>query len=135
MKGTIHTETDRAGLIELVNKLDLAKPYSWEVKRKVIRRSISQNRLERLWLACISEEVGDDPNSLHDIFKEMFLEPKTIEQFGVVKIVYSSKDLNTLQFDTFLKRIQAKVAEYGIILPTPEDLIWESFYDRYKDRT
>ena len=134
MKGKLITEQDRQGLIEFINKLDLSRIFYWEIKKHIKRRSISQNRLERLWLACISEETGDDPNSLHEIFKEMYLEPIETTAFGVTKLIYTTKNLNTIQFNTFLNRIQALAAEYGIILPTPDDQIWDSFYEQYKDR-
>ena len=134
MKGKLITETDRKGLIEYINKLILTKPFYWEIKRKVVRRSISQNRLERLWLACIEDETGTPADNLHDIFKEMFLEPEIVEWNGVEKKVYTSRNLGTILFGVFLDRIQAEAGDMGIVLPNPSDLIWDSFYDHYKDR-
>ncbi|MCK5612895.1 hypothetical protein KAR91_64070 [Candidatus Pacearchaeota archaeon] len=134
MKGKLTSETDRQGLLEYINKLDLSKVFHWEIKKHIKRRTISQNRLERLWLACIEEETGNESNYMHDIFKEMFLEPKWVLWNGIEKKVYTSKDLNTAQFALFLDKIQAESANMGIILPTPDDLIWDSFYEQYKDR-
>ena len=134
MKGVIHTEQDRQGLVELINKLDIARPYSWEVKRKVKRRTISQNALYWLWLTCIQDETGNDRNDLHEYFKERLLVAKYVDMFGMSFMSKSTKGLTTAQFKEYLDMIQAAMAVEGIALPNPEDLIFDSFVEQYRDR-
>jgi hypothetical protein len=57
-----------------------------------------------------------------------------VEVFGAIVPVKSTKGLNTTQFKEYLDRIQAAMSQEGIILPNPEDLQFEQFYDHYKDR-
>jgi len=134
MKGKLITETDRKGLIEYINKLILAKPFYWEIKRKVVRRSISQNSLYWMWLTCIQEETGNDRNDLHEYFKNTYINPTRAEIFNEIVRIQSTKNLTTTQFKEYLDVIQVKMSQEGIILPNPDDLIWDSFYDHYKDR-
>ena len=134
MKGLLNNDHDRAGLIELLNKLDLSKPYSWEVKRKVKRRTISQNSLYWLWLTCIQEETGNARDDLHEYFKGTYLLPKYIDAFGENFMIHSTKGLTTAQFKEYLDMIQASMAQEGIALPTPDDLIFDSFVEHYSNR-
>lgn len=91
--------------------------------------------MERLWLACIAEETGEDSNELHEYFKRKWLQPKTIIMFSERNEYYSTRDLNTIQFKEFLDKIQAFASsELGIILPIPEDKAWDQFYESYRDK-
>jgi hypothetical protein len=45
----------------------------------------------------------------------------------------STKKLNTAEFTAFLDKVQQFAAGEGIILPNPEDLYFEQFYQQYKD--
>lgn len=134
MKGKLKSDTDRQALIEYVNKLNLDKEYSWEVTRKTIRRSISQNALYWMWLTCIQDETGNDRNDLHEYFKGKLLIARYIDVFGDSIMIKSTKGLTTAQFADYLNMIQVEMAQEGIILPDPDDLIWESFYDTYKNK-
>ena len=134
MKGKLITEQDRQGLIEFINKLDLSRIFYWEIKKHIKRRSISQNSLYWLWLTCIQDETGNERNDLHEYFKGTYLLPKVIEAFGENFQIHSTKGLTTAQFKEYLDMIQASMAQEGIVLPDPNDLIWDSFYEQYKDR-
>lgn len=134
MRGKIKTDSDRIGLIDYLNKLDLKRSYTWEVKRPVIRRSISQNSLYWLWLTCIQDETGNDRNDLHEYFKRRFISYHIVSVFDVECDVYSTKGLTTAQFKEYLDKIQSSMSIEGIVLPNPEDLIWDSFYEHYKDK-
>ena len=135
MKGKLQTENDRHGLIEHIQKLDLTKPFFWEIKRRVVRRSISQNSLYWLWLTCIEDETGNNRDDLHEeYFKKTYIRPKELTIFGRTAYRRSTKDLSTSQFKEYLDKIQIDMAQEGIALPNPEDLIWDSFYEHYKDK-
>jgi len=135
MKRQLKTEMDRDMVLAQIKRLDLSKDYSVEIFQKRKIRSISQNRLERLWLTCISFETGEDIDRLHDIFKKKFLEPEVVEMYGEKVERYSTRDLSTIQFKYFLDRIQLFAnTELGITLPNPEDQYWDEFYSFYIDR-
>ena len=134
MKGKLNNEVDRQGLIEYIQKLDLSRVFFWEIKKHVQRRSISQNSLYWLHMAVISDETGNDVNYLHEIFKEQFLIPVIVDYFGTTKEVRSTKRLTTKQFSEYMEKITAEVSSYGIVLPMPDDLIFDSFMEHYKGR-
>ena len=135
MKKKLITEEDRNQAITALVKIDLSKGYYFELLKRRKVRTISQNRLERLWLACIAEETGHDSNELHDYFKEKYIEPEEIIIFGEKKIIYSTRNLNTIQFKQFLDKIQTfSSVELGIILPIPEDKAWDAFYETFRDK-
>jgi len=134
MKGKLRNDNDRNGLIEHINKLDLTKVFYWEIKKHIRRRTISQNALYWLWLTCIQDETGNDRYDLHEYFKHTFILPQGIEAFGNYIQVHSTKKLSTSQFKEYLDMIQAKMSVEGIVLPNPDDLIWDSFHEHYKDR-
>jgi hypothetical protein len=131
----LKTEVDRNMVLAQIQRLDLSKNYSIEISQKKKVRTLSQNRLERLWLKCISFETGTDTNVLHDIFKKKFLEPESIEQYGVKIDRYTTTNLNTIQFKYYLDKIQEFAnSELGIKLPNPDEKYWEEFYEFYTDK-
>jgi CTP:phosphocholine cytidylyltransferase-like protein len=135
MKKKLITEEDRNQAITSLVKITLTEGWWFELTKRRKVRTVSQNRLERLWLACISFETGNDANELHDYFKEKWIEPKEVIIFEEKKMVYSTRNLNTVQFKYFLDKIQAFVStELGITLPVPEDKAWDSFYETYRDK-
>ena len=134
MRGKLTSDTDRQGLIEYINKLDLSKVFHWEIKKHIKRRTISQNALYWLWLTCVQDETGNDRNDLHEYFKTVYLKPNIIEVFDNSVSIRSTKGLATAQFKEYLDRIQAAMIIEGITLPDPDNLIWDSFYQHYKDK-
>ena len=87
-----------------------------------------------LWLTCIQDETGNDRNDLHEYFKQILILPQETAIFGNFIEFRSTKKLSTSQFKEYLDMIQAKMSIEGIVLPNPEDLIWDSFYEHYKDK-
>lgn len=134
MKFLIHNEHSRRVVFEYLEKLNLNKKYSVEITLKRETRTLSQNRLYWLYLACLEQETGNDKEALHDYFKRKWLRKNTTElQNEQIISVYSTKELNTVQFKAYIDRIVLFAAEEGIILPDPNDLSWSQFYDTYKD--
>ena len=83
-------------------------------------RTAQQNRLYWAWLRVIAESTGDDENSLHEVFKRMFLPPKFVTYRGKeVKMPRSTTELNTGEFTDYLMRVEKEAGELNVILPQP----------------
>ena len=128
--------SDKTKVIDYINRLPETKQYVVEVKLKRNRRSVDQNSLYWCWLSCIMDETGEHKDDLHEYFKQHFLgvdERFVFNKYQVV-VTKSTTKLDTKQMTDYLERIQQFAsAELGIILPNPEDLYWEEFYNKYKD--
>jgi hypothetical protein len=130
----IRTEADKKAVCEYLSKLDISqREYAVKVAKKADKRTLSQNRLYYLWLNCISAETGNDVEDLHEYFKLKFIgiHSRIIYGENVVR-TYSTTDLNTEQFTAYLDKVQRWAnVEQGIILPNPDDMYWEQFYNEY----
>lgn len=87
-------------------------------------RSLSQNAYYWAYLRIISDETGDDENSLHEYLKRLLLPPKFmhVHLSGTeveVKVPASTSDLSKSDFAEYLERICATT---GVPLPDPRDL-------------
>lgn len=70
------------------------------------KRSTSQNAYMWLYLGVISQETGDDANSLHEYFKRTLLPPKFIKVMGKeIKIPQSTTELSKSDMSEYLDRI------------------------------
>lgn len=117
------------------NKLKENKQYIVDIKEKRSQRSVNQNALYWLWVACICDETGGNKDQIHEELKQMFL-PKE-QAKGITEIVerpVSTTSLDTLQFKQYLDKIQVFAnTELGIDLPNPDDLVWEQFESTYEN--
>ena len=99
------------------------------------QRTLDQNRLYWLWLTCISQNTGNDKDSLHEYFILRYLQPELIQVFE--KIIYkrlSTTLLDTRRFTEYLNKIQIFAnTELAIELPNPEDKKFAEFYKYYKN--
>ena len=136
MKRKLSTELDRNMVIAYIQRLDITKKlYTVETLEKRVGRTISQNNLYWLWIACIEHETGQDRNELHDLFKDMFILPVETEVLGRKIIRHTTTDKDTLQFKQYLDKIQILAStELGIKLPDPKDKYWQEFYEYYVDK-
>ena len=88
------------------------------IKPEHAQRSIQQNRFYWLYLGVISEETGDDRNSLHEFFKRKFLPPEYITHFGeTIKIPNITTNLSKSEMVEYMMRIEALT---GVPVPDPE---------------
>jgi hypothetical protein len=128
--------SDKQKVIDYVTRLPDGKQYTVEIKRKREKRTIDQNRLYWLWLSCIMDETGEHKDALHEFFKSYFLgvtENFVFDKYQVV-IPNSTTKLNTKEMTDYLERVQQFAnVELGIVLPNPEDLYWEEFYNHYEN--
>jgi len=135
MKEKLHTDFDRDRVIGIIRRLDLSKPYTVEIRQRKGRRTLDQNALLWLWLTCISHETGNDKDALHEYFKQKFLQPEVVKIGDEEINHYSTRKLTTAQFKYYLDSIQVFASsELAITLPDPDDKIWDSFYEFYRDK-
>jgi hypothetical protein len=135
MKFKIQNTSDKESIKAYIDSLPENHRHDVNIVRYRKKRSLPQNRLYWLWLACISFETGNDKNDLHDEFRKRYLPIKeTIVLEIRKKKLTSTTELNSKQFTQYLDKIQIFAsAELGIKLPDPTDLYFEQFYEQYKD--
>ena len=134
MKFRFINKAGRQVVFDYLDKCKEGVEYEVEVKRYFKKRSIPQNRLYWLYIACIMDETGNDRNTIHNELREMFL-PVRYGRLGdkVTKNLTSTTTLNTKQFKDYTDQVVVWAAvELGIILPDPKDQYWEQFYEQYK---
>ena len=129
----IVTEQTKKAAISYIEKLKEGKRYDVSISQHRNKRSVPQNRLYFLWLNCISAETGNEVEELHDYFKDNFLTRRVVVFGEERNAATSTTKLNTSEFTAFLDKVQQFAAGEGIILPNPEDLYFEQFYQQYKD--
>lgn len=134
MKFKLYSLESKEAVKSYIDKLPPLKKYDVEIKLHRELRSLSQNRLERLWLNCISMETGNSANYLHEYFKDEYLPREEVVIFGkVINRAVSTTTLSTLEFKYYLDKIQVFAStELGIILPNPDDLHFAQFYEQYE---
>jgi len=108
------------------------------------KRTLKQNSLYWMWLACIEDETGNDKNFLHDYFVKRFMVTEEIDAFGDVIDFAKSLRLSdaevkrtstrsTKQFTNYLDQIQMfAIRELNISLPIPEDKDYDGFLFTYE---
>lgn len=107
--------------------------YHITIKKVSEKRSIAQNDLLWMWMACIENETGTPKDEVYMYYCKRFLMKTTTIGQKMERIYLTSSKLNTEQMTTFLNQIQTDAAtELGITLPTPQDRFFEAFYADYK---
>tara|TARA_R110000744_G_scaffold74141_1_gene148256 strand:+ start:270 stop:632 length:363 start_codon:yes stop_codon:yes gene_type:complete len=98
-----------------------------EIKDDKDSRSIKQNRLYWEWVSVIGGELGYTKDETHVILRDKFLGyTETTTKLSVIKELRSTTKLKVKEFKDYLEQIDILMSEYGIILPRPEDLYYES---------
>jgi len=93
------------------------------VGKKRNTRSDSQNRYYWAYLGIISDENGDDPDYLHEVFKRRFIKPEFVTVLGKeYKLPGSTTKLSKQEFGEYITRIEA---ETGIPAPNPEEYFYQ----------
>ena len=108
--------------------------YILTAKQEKDRRSINQNALMWMWFECIARETGQNRLDIYDYYRSLYLSRMVTVNEKEVQVSSGTSSLDTKQFTEFLNHVQADAAaEFGIKLPTPEDLYWEEFSNEYKN--
>jgi len=104
----------------------------WQLVIEKPNRTDLENRTFWGWLRLISEETGNDQQTLYKHYCEQF-NPQGCTYFKDGKFSRGgTSELNTKQFAQFLTEIKADVSvELGIVLPTSEDASFNEFYSIY----
>lgn len=109
--------------------------YTVVIKRKSEKRSVSQNALMWMWFACIADNTGNTKEDVHDAYCLKFLTHSFEIDGKWYRVPGRTSELDMIGFTEFLNKVQADAGtELGIILPNPEDLMYEEFYQTYKNR-
>ncbi len=86
------------------------------------KRSLNQNAYYWACLDIIEDSTGQSRDDLHRLFKGMFLPRKEVTLGGKKYFLAgSTSDLTKGQFVDYLLKISAKVADLGIVLPSPDE--------------
>lgn len=127
-------QKDKDKAIAYITDLPEGKRYHVKVTLKREKRTVDQNSLYWLWIACIRDETGNEKDFLHDHFRGKYIGYDEQVVFGeVIRKPKSTTRLDTKQFTLYLESIRVFAAsELGIVLPDPEDKYWQDFYDKYK---
>lgn len=103
------------------------------LKKVVKQRSNNQNAMMWMWFTCLSQDTGATKDDFYDYYREKFLSRTVIINGNETKVTTGTSKLDTLAMTEFLNKVQADAAsEFGVKLPTPEDLYWEEFQNYYK---
>ena len=124
----IRNESDKDKAIGHINALNMDKPWQMECKPYKKNRSLSQNKLYFMWMKVIGDSIGYTSEEMHAIMADKFLTTEFVEYGGnKIKRDKSTSRLNTKEFTEYLEKIDRWAAgEMGIVLPSPEDLIYEA---------
>ena len=90
-------------------------------------RSSKQNRLMWEWINVLSVETGYAKDEMHAIMRDKFLGYNEVTtKAGTIRELRSTTKLKVGEFKDYLEQIDIFASEYGIVLPRPEDLYFES---------
>lgn len=91
-------------------------------------RSTKQNRLYWEWINVIGTETGYTKDETHMLLRDKFLgyNEVTTKKGETIKELKSTTKLKVGEMKDYLEQIDIFASEYGIVLPRPEDLYYES---------
>lgn len=108
--------------------------YTLTLKRSKEERSIPQNDLLWMWMACIERETGTPKIDVYQYYCRKFLSKTVMMGRGMVVVNETSSQLTVQRFTMFLEQIKADaLVELGISLPEPQDRHFEYFYNQFND--
>jgi len=104
-----------------------------ELNKPKKKRSVDANALMWVYLNFIALETGNDSQDLHEAFKGMFLQSKTIDLGDRQETVKASTaKLDSQEFSLYLEKVKIFAAdELGVYLPSREDALFDEFYMQY----
>ncbi len=90
-------------------------------------RTDKQNRFYWAYLRILSEETGNEEETMHEYFKRVFLPPrfekiKFGKKSGEIKLPATTTTLSKLEFGEYLTKIEAMT---GISAPNPEEYFYQ----------
>lgn len=133
MKFNVHNPATRAAVTAYITTLP-EKSYDVTITPHRRNRTVPQNRLYWLHVACLSDETGSDRDEVHNELKRLYLPSESVTGlYGetVVRPISTSK-LDTAQFTAYLEKVEAfALTDLDIRLPKPGDAVFDQFEEKY----
>ena len=130
MKFRVNKEADRDAVKAYLDRIKFGTfEYDVEVKRHKQEWTDPQRNLYWLWIGVIASETGNDRDMIHKVLKAKFLGWDETEVLGrVIKREKSIKPLGKDEMSAYMTQVDAYMLnDFGIVLPHPEDLYYNSF--------
>lgn len=130
MKFRVNKEADRDAVKAYLDRIKFGTfEYDVEVKRHKPELTDPQRNLYWLWIGVIASETGNDRDMIHKVLKAKFLGWDETEVLGrVIKREKSIKPLGKDEMSAYMTQVDAYMLnDFGIVLPHPEDLYYNSF--------
>ena len=110
-------------------KLDLTKAYRVSVVGWREKRSLSQNSLYWKWLGEIAkqQDISDDPEIWHEIFKKYYCPEKVINEHITIK---STKKLDLGDMHFYLNKVERYCIDRGYLITIPSDCEYKQLLDK-----
>lgn len=102
------------------------KSIELTIRKKKKYRSIQQNRVWWMYMNILSDELGYDKDTMHEICKMKFLKSEAVNEKTeeVYQYVKSTSALSTTEFQDLFQSLYAWASEtFGIVLPEPNTQI------------
>jgi len=133
---TVLTIQSKERIAMVVNRLnamlsawDGQKPMQITVNEVREKRTLDQNALYWMWMDIIANHIGDSKEAVHQDMGYHFL-PRIVSRQTGNSYPISTTKLNTKEMSEYMEKVRALSAGMGMILPSPEDLIDYSVYER-----
>lgn len=97
--------------------------YELTIRKPTRVRSIQQNAyFHGVVVQILSDETGIDFFEVKDLLKSLFLKKEIVFMGKTYEIVQHSANLDTIDFNKFVKNVQAFASENGINIPDPKEV-------------
>ena len=104
------------------------------LKEDIMNRSQRQSKLYFMWVGILAEETGYTKDAMHDILRDKFLGYRTVKtKDKVIEVLRSTTELSVTDMKDYLTEIDMFATEFGMMLPRPEDLYYESMGFKRKE--
>lgn len=122
-KIAIRNEDGLAKAMVFLGGVNLNHEWSFELKRHVKNRSLSQNALYWKWMTIAGQELGYSKDEMDVVFKRKFLAPKIVTVGDEETEIYSTSGMDKNAMTGYLNLIDMFCArDLGIMLPHPEEM-------------
>lgn len=107
--------------------------YNFEIEEWKDSRSLQQNRLFWSWMTIMGNHHGMTKDEMHDEMIDRFAPVytrRTIEGKPKQEKMGTSK-MNVKQMHEFMQQVDQFAAEWGTVLPQPDDQLLQSIIDEF----
>ena len=105
----------KARCLEIIQSLPDKPMYEISIKKHVKGGSTESKNFYRLCVRIIANELGYDPEEMHQALKKMYLSPKIVNINGRdVEITPSTTEMNQEEVSAYTERVLQFAAEQGI---------------------